>query len=132
MFKQCARCGNPVEYPHKYCADCKQCLAEFKPDNKKTDDKKIDKPKKKSKGRALYLEKNRKYLNFYKSKSWKVMSHKKISEAKYICLDCGGLACEVHHIVPIQECWERRLDYSNLVALCTDCHNRRHKRFMSN
>ncbi|MBQ6220382.1 MAG: HNH endonuclease [Methanosphaera sp.] len=40
----------------------------------------------------------------------------KIMDGKYSC----QISEEVHHIVPIQteEGWKRRLDISNLVALC--------------
>lgn len=31
---------------------------------------------------------------------------------------------EVHHIVPLREDWERRLDDANLITLCRDCHER--------
>lgn len=41
---------------------------------------------------------------------------------------CQGIAAEVHHIKPIQtaEGWKLRLDWSNIEALCTSCHNKRH------
>lgn len=29
---------------------------------------------------------------------------------------------EVHHIIPIIEKWEKRLDNYNLITLCTACH----------
>jgi predicted HNH restriction endonuclease len=41
---------------------------------------------------------------------------------------CQILAVEVHHIKPIQiqEGWDLRLDWENLEAVCTSCHNGRH------
>lgn len=134
MFKPCAKCGTLVQFPARYCEDCKRAIKMYERTDTKTDKHKEvtkDKPKQKRSGdkRALYREKNRKYINFYKSKAWKVMSHKKLADARYICFDCGGLACEVHHVVPIQIDWRGRLDYNNLVVLCVKCHNRRHERF---
>jgi 5-methylcytosine-specific restriction protein A len=35
---------------------------------------------------------------------------------------------EVHHIIPIEEDWNKRLDIDNLVLLCPDCHNAEHER----
>jgi 5-methylcytosine-specific restriction endonuclease McrA len=34
----------------------------------------------------------------------------------------------VHHIVPIEEDWNKRLNFDNLVLLCPDCHNAEHER----
>lgn len=50
----------------------------------------------------------------------------------YRCEECGAIASEVHHIVPIQtdEGWERRLDYNNLECVCVYCHNKKHGRFI--
>ena len=89
-----------------------------------------------AKARAKYnsnYNKNRdpKYLKFYNSNDWKILSRKKIQDSKYRCEICGAIASEVHHIIPIQtdEGWKRRLDYTNLKCLCLDCHNKQHKRF---
>lgn len=48
-----------------------------------------------------------------------------------LCEDCDeqGMvkpASEVHHIATIADAPERRLDWANLVALCTPCHHQRH------
>jgi len=48
-----------------------------------------------------------------------------------LCEDCLGEgrvtpASEVHHIVPISEAPELRLEVGNLVALCQTCHRNRH------
>ncbi len=73
-----------------------------------------------------------KYLKFYRSKAWRTLSRAKLQDAGYHCQakqpHCTGIACEVHHIQPIQtpEGWERRLDWGNLEAVCTRCHNSRH------
>lgn len=73
-----------------------------------------------------------KYLTFYRSKEWKTTSRAKLIEAGYRCeahlAGCTGLAVEVHHTQAIQtpEGWDRRLDWDNLEAVCTSCHNGRH------
>lgn len=66
---------------------------------------------------------------FYHSKAWQNLRAFKLSrdplcEAK---LDgCQRIACEVHHVVPVRtnEGWGRRLEYENLMSVCTRCHNR--------
>ena len=42
-----------------------------------------------------------------------------------LCLDEGRLCrdnLEVHHIAPLAEAWEERLDDDNLITLCDKCH----------
>lgn len=73
-----------------------------------------------------------KYLTFYRSKDWKTTSRVKLTEVGYRCEarlpGCTGLAVEVHHKLAIQtpEGWDLRLDWDNLEAVCTSCHNGRH------
>jgi 5-methylcytosine-specific restriction protein A len=50
-----------------------------------------------------------------------------------LCEDCAGrgitrAATLVHHLRPISEAPEQRLDENNLRALCFDCHEGRHGR----
>ena len=49
-------------------------------------------------------------------------------KAHPICADCGSRAAtEVHHIIEWHEATEEdRYAWSNLVALCEDCHKGRH------
>lgn len=76
-----------------------------------------------------------KYLSFYRSKEWRLLSRVYLQHAGYKCeakLDgCTGLAVEVHHKKPIQteEGWPLRLEWDNLEAVCTACHNGRHARW---
>ena len=73
-----------------------------------------------------------KYLAFYRSKDWRLLSRTYLQRAGYKCQakleGCKGLAVEVHHIKPIQapDGWDLRLDWDNLEAVCTACHNARH------
>ena len=76
-----------------------------------------------------------KYLQFYRSKEWRLLSRTKLQDAGYKCQGklegCTRLAVEVHHIKPIQtsEGWDLRLEWNNLEALCGNCHNQRHDRW---
>jgi 5-methylcytosine-specific restriction protein A len=73
-----------------------------------------------------------KYLAFYRSKEWRLLSRTYLQRAGYKCQakleGCTGLAVEVHHKDPIQTAkgWGARLDWENLEAVCTSCHNKRH------
>lgn len=41
-----------------------------------------------------------------------------------VCLLCGSVACEVHHILFRSQCGLSEL--KNLACLCTECHNEAH------
>lgn len=80
-----------------------------------------------------------KYDSFYQSSEWKILRNRKFFDANGICENCYKLvdedgnhkiiqAREVHHIVPIEEDWSKRLDYNNLILLCPNCHNEFHER----
>lgn len=74
-----------------------------------------------------------KYDSFYQSKEWSLLRNQKFYDADGLCELCrkNGIikeAKEVHHIVPIEIDWSKRLDYDNLLALCSDCHNLQHER----
>ena len=62
---------------------------------------------------------------------WRKLSER-IRKEKPLCEDClekgkTKPATEVHHIKPISQAPHLRLAYSNLKALCSDCHDARHK-----
>lgn len=74
-----------------------------------------------------------KYDSFYQSKEWSLLRNQKFYDAEGLCELCrkNGIikeAKEVHHIVPIEIDWSKRLEYENLIALCSDCHNAIHNR----
>jgi len=70
-----------------------------------------------------------KYLAFYRSKEWRLLSRTKLQDCRYKCEakleGCGRHAVEVHHIKPLktEEGWEARLDWDNLMGVCVACHN---------
>jgi len=63
---------------------------------------------------------------FYNSVQWKRARELYIKSQHYICEDCGGIACVVHHIITITPANindpEITLGASNLKAVCKDCH----------
>jgi 5-methylcytosine-specific restriction protein A len=72
---------------------------------------------------------NKKYTDFYNSGAWRKESNH--IRAKYIeaCLMClikynilvpSDMA---HHIVPIRDDYDKRLEDDNLIPLCHCCHN---------
>lgn len=88
--------------------------------------------KQKKYNRSYNQRRDPKYLTFYRSKEWRLLSRAKLQACGYKCqaglAGCTRLAVEVHHVQPIQtpEGWDRRLDWENLEAVCTACHNGRH------
>ncbi|MGN1200874.1 MAG: HNH endonuclease [Candidatus Caccovivens sp.] len=76
---------------------------------------------------------HKKYKSFYNSKEWKQIKSRKFQEAEGLCEQClkAGVVragVDVHHIVPVEKNWNKRLEYSNLILLCKECHNARHGR----
>lgn len=74
-----------------------------------------------------------KYDWFYQTGEWKALRAARFSYANGLCECCQrkGIAREgkeVHHIVPIETDWTRRLEFNNTILLCSDCHNERHDR----
>lgn len=62
---------------------------------------------------------------------WRKLSER-FRDENPLCHDCykNGVtepSVEVHHVVPISQDRSRRLDVSNLVALCRSCHKARHR-----
>ena len=74
-----------------------------------------------------------KFDKFYQSKEWQHLRQAKWVASEGLCemSRAKGIireAKEIHHIEPITENWNKRLDYDNLIALCSDCHNQQHLR----
>lgn len=123
LLKGCNRCGNLIPYGSPYCTVCKPIVeAERKA--------RLAKSKKES-NRRYNKTRDPKYVRFYNSMAWRMLSDKRLQDDNYKCAWCGRLATEVDHIIEIKspEGWERRLDYDNTRSLCHDCHDKRHNRF---
>ncbi|MHC1785445.1 MAG: HNH endonuclease [Christensenellales bacterium] len=69
--------------------------------------------------------------SFYKGKLWRQQRQHALHRDAYQCADCGGRAEEVHHIVELTAAnitdYSVSLDLDNLVCLCFDCHQKRHR-----
>lgn len=73
------------------------------------------------------------YDSFYQSEEWRRRRATKFSQANGLCERCLKRGVinkgeEVHHIIPIDEDWDKRLDADNLILLCHRCHNEEHER----
>lgn len=73
------------------------------------------------------------YSQFYNSKEWHDLRNFKWQESNGLCEKCYNQGIikasrEIHHIVPIEVDWSKRLDYENLIALCPAHHQEMHNR----
>lgn len=99
MMKFCSKCGRLVPYPKRMCEECESKYAVS------------------SSGRH-----DPKFVQFRNSVAWRKLRLKKLQDAHYTCEKCGGIATDVHHIIPLHVDWNQRLNYNNLKALCDQCH----------
>ena len=83
----------------------------------------------------VYTSHNRdpKIQKFYESSEWRKLSRQVKEEANWLCEWCAEDDYEVnasytHHIVEVKDDWSKRLLRSNLVAVCSTCHERSHNR----
>ena len=123
MLKACKRCGNLIPYGAVYCNTCRP-IVEAEREQRRIESKRES-------DRRYNKTRDPKYVRFYNSPEWRTLSRKRLQDDGYKCVQCGKIASEVDHIIPIQtpEGWGRRLDYDNTQSLCIDCHNAKHKRF---
>lgn len=124
LLKACARCGRLIPYGHTYCPRCQELV-----------DQRQEARRQEARARAQQKynkKRNPKYLQFYRSKAWRMLSAKRLQDDGFRCRQCHSIATEVDHIIPIQtpEGWDKRLDYDNTQSLCTRCHNEKHDRFI--
>jgi hypothetical protein len=70
-------------------------------------------------------EARRRFDKTRKAKDWRKAV---MDRDMWTCVDCGaqGNQLHAHHILSWSACQERRLDVSNGVTLCGQCHLRRH------
>ena len=133
LLKPCPRCKRMIPHGWAYCPDCAPIAEAQRAEARE----RRAEYKRKQYNKKYNRQRDPKYLTFYRSKEWKITSRSKLQQASYKCEaklpGCTHLAVEVHHIKPIQtdEGWDLRLDWDNLEAVCTACHNSRHQRFKS-
>lgn len=77
----------------------------------------------------------KKYQDFYQSYEWRKLSLKIKEQSHFLCEDCWkrdvlAIARVTHHIdlIRTQTGWKRRLDPTNLTAICNVCHEKTHNR----
>lgn len=98
MLKTCKYCGKVVQESHK-------CVL---------------KPR--------YQKSNIKIKKFRNSKEWKCKRNEIRTRDKQLCVYCFSKNrfvyddIEVHHIIPLVEDFDKRLDDDNLISLCRMCH----------
>lgn len=64
------------------------------------------------------------YLSFNRAIKEEVLERQ-----DYTCYDCNrtiNKACDIHHVIPVTRAPELAFDKANVVALCTECHYKRH------
>lgn len=120
LLKPCGRCKTLIPYGKSYCDVCEPIVAAQREQNKRASNTRYNKTR------------DPKYVKFYNGKDWRVLSRTRLQYDGYKCVECGAIATEVDHIIPIQtpQGWELRLDFDNTRSLCTKCHNKKHKRFI--
>ena len=128
-MKPCPRCGKLIPYGPTYCSDCAPVAAAERQEAQ--EHRAAQRAKKYN--REYNKRRDPKYAEFYRSKAWKMTSRSKLQSCGWKCearLDeeCkrrARTACEVHHIKPLKtpEGWEERLEWSNLMGVCIQCHN---------
>ena len=116
-LKKTCKCGTIIDYKDKCCDKCK--------DTGKVTNKEYD-------SKIRHSKSNTMYDRFYHSREWLVARAVAIVKTHGLCGDCFDKGIvrayhTVHHIVPIKRVWDKRLDVSNLVPLCEECHQLRHR-----
>lgn len=114
LLKLC-RCGKKISIGDRYCEECNKKVEQYKKDNNKYYDK---------------HRRNKKSTEFYHSQEW--INLRAFVLSKYKGLDLYAYYVEkrivyaspVHHIIEIEEDWEKRLDISNLIPLSNANHNK--------
>lgn len=128
VMKACPKCQKLIPIGWAYCPECKP-IAEA--EREAARERKAEYFRRKY-NREYNTRRDPKYATFYRSKAWRATSKAKLQSVEYQCegklKGCQSIACEVHHIEPIQtpSGWDKRLEWENLEALCTVCHNGRH------
>lgn len=127
-LKPCPRCKKLIPNGVPYCPECKP---QAEADREEARERKAEYLRRKY-NKRYNAGRDPKYTAFYNSKAWRATSRAKLQSVSYECQasleGCQRIACEVHHIEAIQtpKGWDRRLEWENLEALCTSCHNGRH------
>lgn len=123
ILKICPSCLRPTTIQSGHCPDCLPAALQ---EQKQT---------RSASARKSYAKRDKKLVAFYKSREWIELCRGLMSLYNYQCQakheGCTGIAVEVHHIIPLDtpEGWARRLDPTNCIIVCLNCHNFAHNRF---
>ena len=80
--------------------------------------------------KEVRVYKSDKYDKFYRSKEWLNKRRYIIERDMGLCIDCLISKEEpvdakiVHHIEPVKDNWNRRLENNNLISVCDSCHKK--------
>jgi 5-methylcytosine-specific restriction protein A len=66
-------------------------------------------------------------FRIYSTPEWRIFRALVLAAHPY-CVDCGALATDVDHLIPVREAPERALDPSNVAPRCHRDHSRRTSR----
>lgn len=94
---------------------------------------KVVKEEHKCNKKPVYKKHNEKLIRFRNSKEWKHKALEIKERDKYLCKWCFHKnryvynRLSVHHIIGLEENFELRLEDSNLITLCRDCHEEAEK-----
>lgn len=122
MYKCCPKCGKKIEYSLKYCEECSKTVEQQK--------RKRYRDYKAKRMQDVY---EKQLQEFYNSVEWKRVRESTIS--RYFYLDIYSYYEEgtieygytLHHIIPIRNNWNSRLDTNNLIYLTEKNHQMIHK-----
>lgn len=66
------------------------------------------------------------YIEYLQSDDWKIRRKELMEIANWICSKCGEKAIQLHHL-NYDNIGNEELD-SDVIAVCTDCHNEIHRK----
>ena len=109
IIKTCPGCGRMMPYGHRRC---QECTAKQQPYVRRND---------------YDTKRTPQEVYFRNSKQWRAKRVYILARDGYQCQECKRhgritVASEVHHIKPLWQAWDKRLDDDNLISLCHRCH----------
>jgi len=115
-------CGKIIEKADKYCEKCKSKQSE----KISARNKHYDRHYRDARSKA-----------FYNSSAWKRLVSIVRIRNDGLCALCynEGIRSKgamIHHIVPVKDDWGKRLDTSNCIILCRECHAKVHSAYDKN
>lgn len=129
IYKRCGRCGKRIP-----AGTTCECVIEYRKKKKEYFFKKRLELRTKEKDRQRYADydhnrRNRKAYEFYHSPEWvwirTVVLDKDgyIDVYKYMTEGVVVVADTVHHVIPLEEDWDKRFDIDNLMSLHHSTHS---------